>query len=522
MRLPFLRGRARTAAKAVHRELVRREAARQQGRPLITLISKAGAEKRRQLGERIALVLRTLDRPAPDHGEQALCDALESALAEADGAQMWLALAVLTGRLPLDDEVVAARRRLRLGGVSAALVPFLATSRLTVNSWRPGTVEVLVGVVLVDVDHTAKNDTQTGIQRVVRQLLPRWQRDHEIRLAVWTDHGDALREPDGDERERVLQWERPLRRAATPTAPCVVVPWCSTLVVPEVPGIEQCSRLAALAKHSLNRVTAVVHDCIPVFSADLMPVVGEPNRFVRYLSLIKHTDALAGVSASAAQEFRAVTEALSAQGLTGPRVFACPLGREVPDAGAGPAPAAATDASEVLVVGSHEPRKNHLAVLHAAEVLWREGLRFRLRFIGAGGWTTADFDRRLDDLTRAGRDVGVERTLDDDELWAAYRRARFTVFASIHEGYGLPVVESLAFGTPVLGTAYGSVAEQADDGGMVLVDPRDDEALTEAMRSLLVDDERLGQLVSAARERPVRTWDDYACELWQRLVAESA
>ncbi len=40
----------------------------------------------------------------------------------------------------------------------------------------------------------------------------------------------------------------------------------------------------------------------------------------------------------------------------------------------------------VLAVGSHEPRKNHLAVLHAAELLWREGLLFTLTFVGGHSW----------------------------------------------------------------------------------------------------------------------------------------
>jgi glycosyltransferase involved in cell wall biosynthesis len=173
----------------------------------------------------------------------------------------------------------------------------------------------------------------------------------------------------------------------------------------------------------------------------------------------------------------------------------------------------------VLVVGSHEPRKNHLAVLHAAEVLWREGLRFRLHLIGGPGWTTTAFDERLAALRSAGRDVEAQRSADDDALWAAYRRARFSVFPSLHEGYGLPVVESLALGTPVVATSYGSVGELAADGGVVPVDPRDDDALADAMRSLLVDDELLDRLRAEARDRPARTWDDYARELWQHLVA---
>jgi glycosyltransferase involved in cell wall biosynthesis len=446
---------------------------------------------------------------------RALVAAVQSELSR---DRMWLLLVAVAAVFPLDDEVRAAQRRLELSSVSDAVLWLLEWGYDVAHERESGAfaLRLVRDGVVVDVDYTAKHDQQTGIQRVVRRLVPRWDRDHDIVLAVWTDHSGALRALDDDEQERVLRWVRPLHRASSRRGePVVLVPWRSTLVLPEVPGRDQCARLASLAQHSGNRVTAVGHDTIPVVSADLMPEA-EPSRFVRYLTLVKHAEALAGVSRSATEEFRGFVSGLPAQGLTGPRVEACPLATEPVAHDAGPLQGTAEP--EVLVVGSHEPRKNHLAVLYAAEVLWREGTQFRLRLVGPAGWTTEALDRRLETLQAAGRPVTAERGLDDEQLWAAYRRARFTVFPSLHEGFGLPVVESLALGTPVIATDYGSIAELADDGGMVLVDPRDDAAITDAMRGLLLDDERLEQLRKAALERPVRTWDDYARELWQCLV----
>ena len=434
--------------------------------------------------------------------------------------RVWLLLVALSATFPVDEDVRAARRQLELDTVSKCCIWLLEWSYTAAQERASGAfrLQLVHAGVLVDVDFTAKHDLQTGIQRVVRRVVPRWHRDHDVELAVWTEHSGALRALDDDERERVLRWARPLMRPARPSGAAVVlVPWRSTVVLPEVPGREQCGRLASLAQHSGNRVTAIAYDCIPVLSADIMPEV-EPNRFVRYLGLVKHADVLAGISVSAAQEFRGFVEALPTQGLSGPRVVSCPLATDASATQAGPVQE--TDEPEILAVGSHEPRKNHLAVLHAAEVLWREGLRFRLRFIGGSGWTTMAFDRWLQVLLDAGRPVLVERALDDEHLWPAYRRARFTVFPSLHEGYGLPVVESLTLGTPVIATGYGSVAELAEDGGLLLVDPRSDDDLVAAMRLLLTDDDELARLRKEALARPVRTWDDYAAELWQLLVVQ--
>ncbi len=487
-----------------------------------------GLSALRQRLDAVAEVLTDSEstRTVPDDPGQAAAELLRSFVTELverpERDRVWLLLVALSGTFPLDDDVRDAQRTCELSSVTEATVWLLEWAHGAAVVRESGSYELRLvrdGVV-VDVDFTAKHDLQTGVQRVVRRVMPRWARDHDVHLAVWSHHAGALRALDDDEQERVLRWVRPLSRPAPSCGnSMLIVPWRSTVVLPEVPGREQCARLAALAEHSGNRLAAVAHDCVPVLSADLMPEA-EPNRFVRYLSLVKHGDVLAGVSASAAQEFRGFVEALPTQGLVGPRVVSCPLATEAPATDPGVPPAAAGELPSILVVGSHEPRKNHLAVLHASEVLWREGLRFRVRFVGGSGWTTVAFDRQLDRLLDAGRPVTAERGMDDEQLWDAYRTARFTVFPSLHEGYGLPVVESLALGTPVVATDYGSIAELAEVGGMVLVDPRDDQALTDTMRRLITDDDEVARLRQESLSRPVRTWDDYARDLWRHLVVD--
>ena len=171
----------------------------------------------------------------------------------------------------------------------------------------------------------------------------------------------------------------------------------------------------------------------------------------------------------------------------------------------------------VLCVGTFEPRKNQLALLHAAERLWREGLRFELLLIGGAGWGHA-FPDAVARLQRHGRTVRTVKEASAQELDDAYLRARFTVFASLHEGFGLPVAESFEHGTPVITSNFGSTAEIAQDGGAIVVDPYDDEALTGAMRTLLTDDGLVEHLRRAIAARPTRTWEDYASELWDSIV----
>jgi glycosyltransferase involved in cell wall biosynthesis len=308
----------------------------------------------------------------------------------------------------------------------------------------------------------------------------------------------------------------------------LLVPWRTVVVLPETPPSQACERLAALAQYSGNAVVAVGYDCIPVVNADLVPPV-DTERFARYLNILKHARRIAGISRSATTEFRGFAAALPAQGLPGPTVIECPLPTEAGPTlasfsptgptPAGPSPAAGASRAIPLVlsVGSLEPRKNHLALLHAAERLWRDHLHFELLLIAGSGWGD-EIPDRIAHLQDQGRPLTVRTSVTDTDLAAAYRQARFSVFASLHEGYGLPVAESLAYGTPVITTNYGSTRDIAAGGGAILIDPRDDDALTTAMRILLTDDDHLHTLRHQLHTRPTRTWEHYAHDLWHHLV----
>src|SRR5665648_152979 len=247
-----------------------------------------------------------------------------------------------------------------------------------------------------------------------------------------------------------------------------------------------------------------------------------------YLTVIKHARRVAGISTSSAAEFRGFSDAVRAQGLAGPEVVEVLLAAEVPmqtdappDIASPASPDGVPSLRRILCVGSHELHKNHLAVLHAAELLRREGQEFELMFIGGPGWDTRDFDRRLAELTAQGRPITNLGSVSDDQLWSLYREAMFSVFPSLHEGFGLPVAESLACGTPVITTCYGSTEEIAERGGCLLADPLDDHDLVRAMRTLLTDDTVYDRLRREAHAVVPRTWDTYAAEVWDCLVEDT-
>jgi glycosyltransferase involved in cell wall biosynthesis len=480
---------------------------------------------------------------ADDLAVVSLIDALAEAVrVDAGDGRLWLLFTALAGAYPTPGQFEAARRRLELaapGTATSVLLDATLEAASGSGEWdRP--LRVVEDTTVIDVNFCAKFVHNTGIQRVVREVMPHLvalgagadgATGAPVELVAWTRRSGVTRGLSAVERQRVIDW-RAMAAGTSELPPPqpdeLVVPWRSRLFLPEVPEPALCERLAALAQFSGNRVSIIGYDTIPIASADLV-IPSESERFARYLSVVKHVDEVVAISHSVAAEFTGFAHALDAQGLKRPDIRCVPLAADVP-AGDVPAtesgePREHTPVPLVLSVGSHEPRKNQDAVLFAAETLLGEGIDFRVVFVGGGNRRrTLSFDRHLRRL-RAERGWRIEsvRGMKDAELWQHFRDARFSVFMSLHEGYGLPVVESLALGTPVLTANYGSLAEIATAGGCVTADPRNDQQIVETMRALLTDDALVTRLETEAAAIPQRTWSDYAAELWREArLGESA
>ena len=467
---------------------------------------------RAALGQRLGEVARVLEL-SRDGDPGALLERLVGRIAESlDTAEAWLLLTAVSTVFPSEDEVRALVRSAELDSVTTCTLRLLADVLPAAQAGRlDRELLIVTGGVVVDVDFSARNDHTSGIQRVVRNTVPEWTGRHALTLVAWGEDGRSWREVTASESERV---GGPIGQPEAESELRLVVPWRSTVILVEVPTVaERCLPLATLARFSGNRTTAIGYDLIPIASAETVPL-GMADHFGKYLALVKNLDRIAGISATATTEFASFAGMLAAQGVTGPRVSECSLPSSTP-ASLGPAP---TGRPLVLCVGGREPRKNHAAVLASAEHLWRDGLDFELRFIGSEGWDTRDFRAWIARLERAGRPVSVPAFSGDEFLWQSYRDARFCIFPSLHEGYGLPVAEALSVGTPAITSFFGSTAEIGEGGGCLLVDPRSDSAITEAMRSLLVDDTEYTRLRAKITGRPSREWSDYADDLWSQLV----
>lgn len=177
----------------------------------------------------------------------------------------------------------------------------------------------------------------------------------------------------------------------------------------------------------------------------------------------------------------------------------------------------------VLWCGTLEPRKNVGAVLGAFERLLAEGSDLDLVLVGPTGWGgTSDEVRRAVDALPADR-VHVLGRLDDADLQSAYAAAAVFCFPSLWEGFGMPVLEAMNHGTPVVTSRGTSMAEVSGDGAL-LVDPLDTAQIAAAVREAA--GEQGASLGAAGRVNAARyTWEASAAahvEVYREAVARGA
>jgi glycosyltransferase involved in cell wall biosynthesis len=165
----------------------------------------------------------------------------------------------------------------------------------------------------------------------------------------------------------------------------------------------------------------------------------------------------------------------------------------------------------ILFVGTLEPRKNVQTLLRAFAQVIAETPQDDLTLVIAGGkgWGGEDYRSTVDALKLHDR-VRFAGFVADDDLPELYRGALLFVYPSLYEGFGLPVLEAMACGTPVITSNRASLPEVAGDAAL-LADPTRPEALAEAMASIISDgDLRQALRVKGLARAQTFTWDAVA------------
>ena len=168
--------------------------------------------------------------------------------------------------------------------------------------------------------------------------------------------------------------------------------------------------------------------------------------------------------------------------------------------------------SYLLSVGTVQPRKNYSRVIKALAEARSSGLDLHYAIAGGKGWLETEMQQTIAS-TGMGDFVHLLGYVDDEDLPALYSGSRMLLMPSLYEGFGLPILEAMACGVPVITSNISSLPEVAGDAA-ILIDPADPAALRDAIIAVDTDSTLREQLVeSGYRQAGKFSWQRSASQL---------
>lgn len=268
-------------------------------------------------------------------------------------------------------------------------------------------------------------------------------------------------------------------------------------------------------RHHLPLLTTVptvltVHDLVWRKAPDSMAPLGRTLERLLMPPSLRKADAVIAVSSATRADLLEYLPPL------GPKVEVIPEAaftpREAPECSRG---------SYMLCVGTFEPRKNLPTVLRAYAQLRADGITsHRLVLAGNPGWKQ-DLDALIAELGLQTY-VTLVRSAPQTELEKLYANCDFLVHAARYEGFGLPILEALTFGKPVITSNVSSMPEVAGAAAL-LVDPSSIKEIAAAMQQLIEDEAVYERLAEQARPQASRfSWEDAAAATLRLIESVAA
>lgn len=171
-----------------------------------------------------------------------------------------------------------------------------------------------------------------------------------------------------------------------------------------------------------------------------------------------------------------------------------------------------------LFVGTLEPRKNLERLLQSFARAEIKATGVRLLIVGGEGWGNLELASLVYELKLEKRVTLVGRVDDETELASYYSHAIALVMPSLYEGFGLPLLEAMGQGTPVITSDRGAMAEVVGDGG-VLVNPEDEKTIAHAMLTMMQAETRRQYAEQALQRSGQFDWDQTAQAILQQIEA---
>jgi glycosyltransferase involved in cell wall biosynthesis len=285
-----------------------------------------------------------------------------------------------------------------------------------------------------------------------------------------------------------------------------------TVLVPEIFGSERAAFFHAVPEQELQRYRFIIYDLLPATHPEYFPP-DMPLEMSGYFHIVGRASSCGFISEYTRDVYYGRLKRTNARS-----GVVLPLGSDA----LGPRPERPNLNRPLTfsVLGTIEPRKNHELILEAFEPLLREIDGLSLSFIGKMGWVDSEFAQRVQALA-SDKNSGFRfySAPDDGAIRSFVEQSRATIYVSTAEGYGLPPVESLWVGTPVIASTTIPSLNALGSAGIHYVEPLSVLNLRRAVLDF-VDDAYSNQKVEETMHLNLPTWHSFTQEVLRWCAPE--
>ncbi len=355
------------------------------------------------------------------------------------------------------------------------------------------------------------------MQRVARQTA-RAMANAGVKVVAttWDTEKGSIEPLLPKEINHLSKWSGPSPEQWHPWVPPSEAPVNSWLMSNEMPsklGPGVNGQLLEFARLNELKTAVTFFDAIPYIFPDLYPA-GSAELHYSYMEQLARWDLIFPISMQSAKDiFDLLPESISSEPDLNQKFIPLPLPCEFTSAKRNvDVPVSINARPFILMVSTFEQRKNHISLLRAMAIAQRS-LPFGFDLILVGHPLEASVVRLVDMYKEILPSMKVVHDASDNQIKDWLDRADFTIFPSVEEGFGLPIVESLWHGKPVICDNQRAIDEIAKDGGCLQVDVLNVEQLTEAIVTLATDFDVYRSKCKEIEHRTFRTWENYTSDI---------
>lgn len=386
---------------------------------------------------------------------------------------------------------------------------FLGFEELKVNSNN---------VMLYYCGNTAMTGFNSGIQRYNRKvakalidigvtLIPVMLHDNEL-VPLTKKYLRHMSEFEGPETFEWYKPQYPLKTSKT-------FQKAKVLLYSELPldyNVKQVEKIISIAHKNNIKVVSIFHDAI---AYKLKDHYSENSRktFLKYMDELSASDIIVSVSKNSKSDYDSIIQNPRNQKM---QSLALLLPNNIDVSKLPEAKKNTSKTVNILCVSALESRKNHTKLLQAyyraSKSANAKGVETKLTLIAAyDGLEKSQSDRVKNLCSRVGVDLFIG--VSEEQLKEKYYEADFTVYPSIYEGFGIPIVESLQFNTPIICSNTSSMQEIADMFDLPTFDPHSVSDMARAIEELATNKKKRNDIVDKIKEIKPYSWNQYAADL---------